>query len=33
MAGTISFGGIASGMDTEGIVTGLVQASRGRSTR
>jgi flagellar hook-associated protein 2 len=29
MAGTISFGGIASGMDTEGIVTGLVQASRG----
>lgn len=29
MAGTISFGGIGSGMDTEGIVTGLVQASRG----
>ncbi len=29
MAGTISFGGIGSGMDTEGIVTGLVSASSG----
>lgn len=29
MAGTISFGGIGSGLDTEGIVTGLVQASQG----
>lgn len=29
MAGTISFGGIGSGLDTEGIVQGLVQASRG----
>jgi flagellar hook-associated protein 2 len=27
MAGTISFGGIGSGLDTEGIVSGLVQAS------
>jgi flagellar hook-associated protein 2 len=27
MAGTISFGGIGSGLDTEGIVTGLLQAS------
>jgi flagellar hook-associated protein 2 len=27
MAGTISFGGVGSGMDTEGIVTGLVSAS------
>ncbi|HET9960378.1 MAG TPA: flagellar filament capping protein FliD [Polyangiaceae bacterium] len=30
MAGTISFGGIASNMDTEGIVTGLVNASSGQ---
>lgn len=30
MAGTISFGGIGSGMDTEGIVTGLVNASSGQ---
>ena len=29
MAGTISFGGVGSGMDTESIVTGLVNASRG----
>jgi flagellar hook-associated protein 2 len=29
MAGTISFGGIGSGMDTEGIVQGLVGASQG----
>jgi flagellar hook-associated protein 2 len=29
MAGTISFGGIGSNLDTEGIVTGLVNASRG----
>ncbi len=29
MTGTITFGGIGSGMDTEGIVTGLVQASSG----
>jgi flagellar hook-associated protein 2 len=29
MAGTISFGGVGSGMDTEAIVTGLVNASRG----
>lgn len=29
MAGTISFGGIGSGLDTEGIVTGLVSASSG----
>lgn len=29
MAGTISFGGVGSGMDTEGIVTGLVSASSG----
>src|SRR5690606_26856512 len=29
MAGTISFGGIGSGMDVEGIVKGLVQASSG----
>jgi flagellar hook-associated protein 2 len=29
MTGTISFGGIGSGMDTEGIVTGLVNASKG----
>lgn len=29
MAGTISFGGIGSGLDTEGIVSGLVQASSG----
>ncbi len=29
MAGTISFGGIGSGLDVEGIVTGLVQASKG----
>src|SRR5690606_17569626 len=29
MAGTISFGGIGSGMDVEGIVNGLVQASSG----
>jgi flagellar hook-associated protein 2 len=29
MAGTISFGGIGSGMDTEGIVQGLVSASQG----
>jgi flagellar hook-associated protein 2 len=28
MAGTISFGGVGSGMDTESIVSGLVQASR-----
>lgn len=27
MAGTISFGGIGSGLDTEGIVSGLIQAS------
>jgi flagellar hook-associated protein 2 len=27
MAGTITFGGIGSGLDTEGIVTGLTQAS------
>src|SRR5262245_54750565 len=30
MAGTISFGGIGSGLDTEGIVTGLVSASSGQ---
>lgn len=30
MTGTISFGGIGSGMDTEGIVTGLVSAESGR---
>src|SRR5262245_59807401 len=30
MAGTISFGGVGSGMDTEGIVTGLVGASSGQ---
>src|SRR5689334_18632231 len=29
MAGTISFGGIGSGLDTESIVTGLVSASSG----
>lgn len=29
MAGTISFGGVGSGMDTEGIVSGLVGASSG----
>lgn len=29
MAGTISFGGVGSGMDTEGIVQGLVSASQG----
>jgi flagellar hook-associated protein 2 len=29
MAGTISFGGIGSNIDTEGIVTGLVSASSG----
>ncbi|MCA9594304.1 MAG: flagellar filament capping protein FliD [Myxococcales bacterium] len=29
MTGTISFGGIGSGLDTEGIVTGLVDASKG----
>jgi flagellar hook-associated protein 2 len=29
MAGTISFGGIGSGLDTEGIVNGLVSASSG----
>lgn len=29
MAGTISFGGIGSGLDTESIVTGLVNASSG----
>lgn len=29
MAGTISFGGIGSGLDTEGIVQGLVSASQG----
>lgn len=29
MTGTITFGGIGSGLDTEGIVTGLVQASSG----
>lgn len=29
MAGTISFGGVGSGMDTESIVTGLVNASKG----
>lgn len=29
MTGTISFGGIGSGIDTEGIVNGLVGASRG----
>jgi flagellar hook-associated protein 2 len=29
MTGTISFGGIGSGMDTEGIVTGLVKADSG----
>jgi flagellar hook-associated protein 2 len=28
MAGTISFGGVGSGMDTESIVTGLVNASK-----
>jgi flagellar hook-associated protein 2 len=28
MAGTISFGGIGSGIDTEAIVTGLINASR-----
>jgi flagellar capping protein FliD len=27
MTGTISFGGIGSGIDTEGIVTGLVNAN------
>lgn len=32
MAGTISFGGIGSGLDTEGIVTGLVNASSGNKT-
>ncbi|MFO0565977.1 MAG: flagellar filament capping protein FliD [Polyangiaceae bacterium] len=30
MAGTISFGGIGSGLDTEGIVQGLVSASSGQ---
>ncbi len=29
MAGTISFGGIGSGLDTESIVSGLVKASQG----
>jgi flagellar hook-associated protein 2 len=29
VAGTISFGGIGSGIDTEGIVSGLVNASKG----
>ncbi|HEY6557969.1 MAG TPA: flagellar filament capping protein FliD [Polyangiaceae bacterium] len=29
MAGTISFGGVGSGIDTEGIVSGLVSASSG----
>jgi flagellar hook-associated protein 2 len=29
MSGTITLGGIGSGLDTEGIITGLVQASRG----
>ncbi|MGC4092281.1 MAG: flagellar filament capping protein FliD [Polyangiaceae bacterium] len=29
MTGTISFGGVGSGMDTEGIVTGLIQADSG----
>lgn len=32
MAGTISFGGVGSGMDTEGIVQGLVSASQGTLT-
>ncbi|MFZ5894343.1 MAG: flagellar filament capping protein FliD [Myxococcota bacterium] len=29
MTGTISFGGVGSGMDTEGIVSGLIQAESG----
>jgi flagellar hook-associated protein 2 len=29
MTGTISFGGVGSGMDTEGIVSGLIQADSG----
>lgn len=29
MSGTIAFGGVGSGLDTEGIVTGLVKASSG----
>lgn len=29
MTGTISFGGVGSGMDTEGIVNGLIQADSG----
>ena len=29
MAGTISFGGVGSGLDTQGIVSGLVSASQG----
>jgi flagellar hook-associated protein 2 len=29
MAGTISFGGVGSGLDTEGIISGLVKASQG----
>lgn len=29
MAGTITFGGIGSGMDVEGLITGLVGASKG----
>jgi flagellar hook-associated protein 2 len=32
MAGTISFGGVGSGLDTESIVNGLVQASQGPMT-
>lgn len=33
MAGTISFGGIGSGIDVEGIVTGLTKASSGQLNR
>src|SRR5262245_15364590 len=32
MAGTITFGGVGSGLDTESIVSGLVKASQGPIT-